>query len=85
MIPYRKVEDCPERERKKLNEKIKIEFEKEFSAASELEGLEMKFLQLDKNGDSKLTKNEMKPIFDLRTWFSIFLNYFSTTLTEKLY
>lgn len=62
----RKVEDCPERERKKLNEKIKIEFEKEFSAASELEGLEMKFLQLDKNGDSKLTKNEMKPIFDLR-------------------
>ena len=71
LIPYRKVESCPERERKSLNDKIRREFKRELGGSSDLEAVSRKFRQLDKNDDNRLTKNEIKTIFDLRWWLNI--------------
>ena len=67
-IPFRKVESCPEREKDRLNVKLKKMFKDEFQTSSETEALEEKFHQLDRNSDGKLSKNELKPIIDLRKW-----------------
>ena len=71
LIPYRKVEKCPGREKKILNEKMKKEFKAEFGVQSAKEALERKFRQLDRNSDDKLTKSELKVVFDLRWWFEL--------------
>ena len=66
MIPYRKVESCPQRHREKLNKAIKKEFKNEFGTSSDATALKLKFEQLDKNADDKLTHKEIRVLLDLR-------------------
>jgi len=45
---------------------MKKQFKAEFGVQSAKEALERKFRQLDRNSDNKLTKSELKVVFDLR-------------------